>query len=148
MSTVTNHSRAFTRDSFLVFVVRRVRLSPRRSRRARWGKKNTSSYLRNHIHLAEPGRECHKKAAPGLSADVFQFRMFSKIEFYLSWWAYSFSMDALVIGTLLMYHESGLPFFKTASWVLFVLLNGITLMLSAKTIRAVRRRTICVEEVE
>lgn len=79
---------------------------------------------------------------------LFQFKMFSKIEFYLSWWAYSFPMDALVIGTLLMYHESQLPFFKSASWLLFLLLNLLILLLSIKTVKAVTNRNICVEEAE
>ncbi|MEA2097877.1 MAG: SLAC1 anion channel family protein [Patescibacteria group bacterium] len=79
---------------------------------------------------------------------LFQFKMFSKIKFYLSWWAYSFPMDALVIGTLLMYHETGLQFFKILSWLLFVLLNLIIILLLAKTIKSIKNKEICVEEEE
>jgi tellurite resistance protein len=77
---------------------------------------------------------------------LFQIDMFSKIRFYLSWWAYSFPLDALAIGTLLMYHETGLPFFKYASWAIFILLNAVILSLLTITTIAISRRRICIEE--
>ena len=77
-----------------------------------------------------------------------QFRMFSKLKFYLSWWAYSFPMDALVIATFLMYHETGLQFFKVLSWVLFIGLNLVILLLLSKTIKAVKNRQICIDDVD
>jgi tellurite resistance protein len=79
---------------------------------------------------------------------LFQFKMFSKIKFYLSWWAYSFPMAALAIGTLLMYHETGLHFFYVASWAIFILLNILILLLIVKTIEAIKNRQLCVEEKE
>ena len=77
---------------------------------------------------------------------LFQFKLFAKLKFYLSWWAYSFPMDALAIGTFLMYHETGLLFFKIISWIIFVLLNGIILLLIIKTIFAIKHKKICIEE--
>jgi len=77
---------------------------------------------------------------------LFQFKMFYKLKFYLSWWAYLFPMDALAIGTFLMYHETGLPFFKIASWVIFAVLNAIIVLLVVKTAQAVKNIEICVEE--
>ena len=79
---------------------------------------------------------------------LFQIKMFFKIRFYLSWWAYSFPLDALVIGTLLMYHESGMVFFQVASIVTFIMLNLVILMLLVKTVTAIRRQAICIEEAD
>ncbi len=79
---------------------------------------------------------------------LFQMKMFFRIKFYLSWWAYSFPMDALAIGTLLMYHETGSIFFQVASIIIFILLNLIILLLLIKTISAIKNRVICVEEVD
>lgn len=77
---------------------------------------------------------------------LFQFNMFRKIKFYLSWWAYSFPMDALAIGTFLMYHETGLQFFRIASWGIFILLNLIIILLLIKTINAIKNKQLCIEE--
>ncbi len=76
---------------------------------------------------------------------MFQFKMFSKLRFYLSWWAYSFPMSALSIATLLMYHETGSEFFKIASWTIFASLNALILLLVYKTARAIKNRAICIE---
>jgi tellurite resistance protein len=77
-----------------------------------------------------------------------QLPLFFRIKFYLSWWAYSFPLAALAIGTFLMYHETGSPFFHILSWVLFVLLNLVIVMLIVKTVRAMANREICIEEKE
>jgi tellurite resistance protein len=79
---------------------------------------------------------------------LFQYKMFAKIKFYLSWWAYSFPVSALIIGTLLMYHESGMYFFKFLSWILFIFLNIIIFILTIKTINAIKNKELCVEEKE
>ncbi len=77
---------------------------------------------------------------------ALQFKTFSKLRFYLSWWAYSFPLDALAIGTLLMYYETDLQFFKVASWIIFVILNGVILLLLAKTVKAIKNKQICIDE--
>lgn len=79
---------------------------------------------------------------------LFQLRLFFRIKFFLSWWAYSFPLDALAIGTLLMYHQSGLAFFKVASIVILLILNLVILMLLIKTALAMKRRAICIEETD
>ncbi len=77
---------------------------------------------------------------------IAQLKTFLKIKFYLSWWAYSFPLDALVIGTLLMYHETGSVFFRVISWGLLLLLNFVILLLGFKTIIAIKNKQICIEE--
>ncbi|MBN2436919.1 MAG: SLAC1 anion channel family protein [Spirochaetes bacterium] len=79
---------------------------------------------------------------------IFQFRMFSRLTFYLSWWAYSFPMSALTIGTLLMYHETGYSSYLVASWLLFITLNILILVLTVKTLHAISKRKICIEEID
>ena len=77
---------------------------------------------------------------------MFQVKMFIKLKFNLPWWAYSFPLDALAIGTLLMYAESGLIFFKIASWAIFVFLNLVIILLVVKTIIAIKNKELCIEE--
>ncbi len=79
---------------------------------------------------------------------MFQAKIFLKLKFNLPWWAYSFPLDALTIATLLMYHESGLVFFKIASWILFIFLNLVILTLVIKTIIAIKNKELCIDEKE
>jgi tellurite resistance protein len=75
-----------------------------------------------------------------------QINLFRKIKFYLSWWAYSFPLAAITIATIVMFHETNIEMFKYLSWILFVSLNGIVILLLLKTMSALVKKEICVEE--
>ncbi len=79
---------------------------------------------------------------------LFQIKMFAKLDFDIPWWAYSFPLDALAIGTLLMYHATGYAFYKYSAWFVFVLLNLVMILLIVKTSKAVKQKLLCIEEEE
>jgi len=54
-----------------------------------------------------------------------QMKMFKKIKFYLSWWAYSFPIAAITIASILMFHETKIDAFRYISLLLFGILNLI-----------------------
>lgn len=76
----------------------------------------------------------------------FQVKLFRKIKFFLSWWAYSFPIAAITIASILMYHETSNPTFKIIAYALFSILNVVILILLSKTISALFRKEICVED--
>jgi len=75
-----------------------------------------------------------------------QSSRFFRLEFFLSWWAYSFPMAAMTIATFVMYEQLQLVFFKWLGVALLGLLTALIAVLIGKTARAVRRRAICIEE--
>ncbi len=75
-----------------------------------------------------------------------QVRYFSKLKFFLSWWAYSFPMAAMTIATMLMYQLTGEGWFKTLAWVLLTLLTALIVLLVVLTGREITRKGICVPE--
>lgn len=75
-----------------------------------------------------------------------QVTRFLRLEFFLSWWAYSFPMAAITIATFLMYEQLQLPFFKWLGITLLGLLTILIAMLIVKTAQAVQRRAICIED--
>jgi tellurite resistance protein len=75
-----------------------------------------------------------------------QVRRFSKLQFFLSWWAYSFPIAAITIASLLMYHTTGRPFFAVISWGLLSILTLLVVFLLYRTLKAVGNRQICLEE--
>ncbi len=77
---------------------------------------------------------------------LVQVRIFARLHFYLSWWAYSFPIAALTIASMLMYRESGVLFFSWLSSGLLVLLSLVIAGLAWQTIAAMRQHAICVEE--
>ncbi|MBN1968661.1 MAG: SLAC1 anion channel family protein [Candidatus Delongbacteria bacterium] len=75
-----------------------------------------------------------------------QIEMFMKIKYYLSWWAYTFPVSAITIASILMFHETKIPFFKFTSLSLFVLLVILLIVLFYRTIIAIIKKEICIEE--
>lgn len=75
-----------------------------------------------------------------------QLRIFLRLKSFLSWWAYSFPIAALTIATLLMAKESGKAFFAWSGVGLLAFLTAVIMVLIVRTIQAMRRRTICVDE--
>lgn len=76
---------------------------------------------------------------------VSQIGYFTKLKFFLSWWAYSFPIAAITIATLVMVKETGLVFYSWLAWGLLALLTAVMLMLLTRTAIAVARGEICVE---
>jgi len=75
-----------------------------------------------------------------------QASRFLRLEFFLSWWAYSFPMAAMTIATFVMYEELQLVFFKGLGVLLLGLLTLLIAVLIGKTALAVQRRAICIED--
>ena len=75
-----------------------------------------------------------------------QVRMFARIRFYLSWWAYTFPMAALTIATFLVGKETGASFYRDAATALWAGLSVLVAGLVARTLAAVARHEICLPD--
>ncbi len=77
---------------------------------------------------------------------LFKIRVFFRIRFFLSWWAYSFPLAAKTLATILMYHLTGSVFYRVLAITEFSMLAITIIILVLKTARAVAKKEICVEE--
>jgi len=75
-----------------------------------------------------------------------QFRKFSKLQFFLSWWAYSFPMAAISIATMVMYQKTDNIIFSGMGIALLTLLTLFISMLIVKTATAIMDKQICIAE--
>jgi tellurite resistance protein len=75
-----------------------------------------------------------------------QIARFTKLKFFLSWWAYSFPMAAITIATMLMYQKTGQVWFKMMAFGLLGIITLLMTFLLYKTVSAIRMKTICVDE--
>jgi tellurite resistance protein len=73
-------------------------------------------------------------------------KMFGRKKFYLSWWAYSFPLAAFTIATVLMFHETGLVFFRYLAVGVFLVANLLVIFLLLRTVKALLQKEVCVEE--
>jgi tellurite resistance protein len=75
-----------------------------------------------------------------------QLRWFTRLKFFLSWWAYSFPLAAITVATLTMFEQTGEILFLRLAGVLLGIATVVITGLLARTALAVARREICVEE--
>lgn len=77
---------------------------------------------------------------------AYQWRMFLKIKFFISWWAYSFPIAALTVATLLMLGHTDAPWMRGLAWGFLILVTLVVLVLLGLTARAVKNCDVCTEE--
>lgn len=77
---------------------------------------------------------------------LYQLPRLLKINFYLSWWAYSFPMAAKALASFLMMTLLNEPFIAFMAWFELALLALIIMLLSVKTLLAISRSEICIED--
>ena len=75
-----------------------------------------------------------------------QWRLFMKIKFYMSWWAYTFPLAAFTLATILMFHITEIYFFKVFTGAVLAILTIFVGILGYLTIKAIGNRRICIEE--
>lgn len=73
-----------------------------------------------------------------------QLNHFRRIQFFLSWWAYSFPMAAMTIASFLMANATGQSLYLWIAGGLLALLSALIVVLLWLTVRGVIRREICV----
>ncbi len=75
-----------------------------------------------------------------------QLGRFTKLGFFLSWWAYSFPVAAIAIASLLMYEQTDGGAYLVIGGGLLLVLTGIVALLLVRTVGAIRKHGICVPE--
>jgi tellurite resistance protein len=76
-----------------------------------------------------------------------QIGRFLRIQFYLSWWAYSFPLAAITIATLMMYELTRLQAFLVIGWILLAAVTLVVLFLLFRTAQAIGAKQICMPHV-
>jgi tellurite resistance protein len=69
-----------------------------------------------------------------------------KVPFFLSWWGYTFPLDAFTLSVVMMFGKTKLPFFRQSVAVLTVITTLVILLVLIKTLLVASRRQLCVPE--
>lgn len=75
-----------------------------------------------------------------------QIRRFTRLQFFLSWWAYTFPLGAITVATLRMYELTGTGWLGGLGYLLLGIVTLIVAGLVVRTLIAVGHGEICVEE--
>lgn len=77
---------------------------------------------------------------------MFLYKSFRKLKFSISWWAFTFPLDALTIAWVVAYQVTKKPFYMYMSWFGFSLVIIFISVVTYKTIIKIKNHEICVKE--
>lgn len=77
---------------------------------------------------------------------LYQLPRLMKIRFYLSWWAYSFPLAAKTLASFVMLGLTHNPLIGAIAWFELVFLTFVIGVLALKTLKAIGRRELCIED--
>jgi len=74
------------------------------------------------------------------------YKSFTKLKFFMSWWAFTFPLAASTIASVLAFQITGLILFKIIAWIMLVVTIITILIVANKTIKNIKKGEICVKE--
>jgi len=75
-----------------------------------------------------------------------QISRFIKLKFFLSWWAYSFPIAAITVASLRMFDITSNHIYSYIGLFLLTVLTFVVGLLLVRTLSAILRKDICIEE--
>jgi len=77
---------------------------------------------------------------------LFLYKSFKNLQFFISWWAFTFPIMAITIASVVAYQISSQNIFKYLSFILFALAIFTVGFVTWKTIGKMKKGEICVNE--
>jgi tellurite resistance protein len=77
----------------------------------------------------------------------FMINDFRRLQFFVSWWAFTFPLDAITIASLVAYQVTRSPFYAVMGVVLIIVTGVVISIVAFETLRHIQRKAICVQEV-
>ena len=77
---------------------------------------------------------------------LFLYKSFKNLQFFISWWAFTFPLMAITIASVVAYQISSQNIFKYLAFLLFGLALFTVVFVTWKTIGKIRQGEICVNE--
>ena len=77
---------------------------------------------------------------------IFLWKNFKKLKYYLSWWAFTFPLDAITIASVVAYQITHYSIFKYLSFIFFALAVVTICVITIQTIQQILKGQICINE--
>jgi len=77
---------------------------------------------------------------------ISMYKSFTKLKYFMSWWAFTFPITAITIASVLAYQITLMAIFKYAAWILFSSAIIIIGIVAHATIKHALKGEICIKE--
>lgn len=76
----------------------------------------------------------------------FMYKNFTKLQFFISWWAFTFPLAAITIATLLSYKITGEIFYQYLAYFLICFTTFVVGFVALRTIQHMFKKEVCIPE--
>lgn len=77
---------------------------------------------------------------------LFLWKKFRKLKFFISWWAFTFPLDAITLTSATAWERTGYPLFKYLSFGLLCITVIVIGLVTWLTLRLISRGQLCIKE--
>ncbi|KHG34653.1 SLAC1 anion channel family protein [Sulfurospirillum sp. MES] len=77
---------------------------------------------------------------------LFMIKNFLKLQFFISWWAFTFPLAAMTIASLAVFHTTHIPFYGIIASFLLIATTLVIAFVGYKTLYYVSKKEICIAE--
>jgi tellurite resistance protein len=77
---------------------------------------------------------------------LFMVKNFLRLQFFISWWAFTFPLAAVGIASILAYHKTGIALYNYFALLFLVITTVVVAIVSIKTIQHMLKKEICIQE--
>lgn len=76
----------------------------------------------------------------------FMYKNFLKLQFFISWWAFTFPLAAVSISSMLAYKVSGVSVFSYFAYLFIFVTTFTVIIVACKTVSHMLKKEICIAE--
>jgi len=77
---------------------------------------------------------------------MFLYKSFKRLEFFISWWAFTFPLMAVTLASVVAFQITHQNMYKYAAFFLIFVVVSTVLFVSWKTIEKIKQGKICIKE--
>jgi len=77
---------------------------------------------------------------------LFMYKNFLNLKFFISWWAFTFPIDAIAIASMLAYKKTESMIYYYLSYFFMIVATLIVLLVTFKTVQYILKKEICIAE--
>jgi tellurite resistance protein len=77
---------------------------------------------------------------------LFLYKSFRKLKFFISWWAFTFPLDAITLASVVAYQVTHQILYKYLAFIMFTVALITIGFVTWMTLKKIRQGEICVNE--
>jgi len=77
---------------------------------------------------------------------IFMYKNFLNLQFFISWWAFTFPLAAVTIAAMLAFTKTNLIFYNFLAYFFMIITSAVVIIVAFRTLQYMLKKEICIME--